>query len=129
MLLPATLPIDTLTGALQAALQASFELGAFPLTLNASMGVAQREGGRESESGSWPLEAETLLCEAELAMYQAKLQGKGRSERFTPALREQAQTRMTMAVELNRAIERNQLVAYYQPKIHLRVRAAVEGRL
>lgn len=117
--------VNRMIGELQSALRRNFDLDAFPLTLNASFGVALRGGGQESERGNWLLEAETLLCEAELAMYQAKQLGKGRCERFTPALREQAQTRMTMALELNRAIEHNQLVAYYQPKIDLRTRAVV----
>jgi EAL domain-containing protein (putative c-di-GMP-specific phosphodiesterase class I) len=45
--------------------------------------------------------------------------------RLLPALREHAQNRMTMALDLTHAIEKNQLEVYYQPTIYLATRTVV----
>lgn len=66
---------------------------------------------------------EELLRDADLAMYRAKALGKNRYELFDPVLGERAQARMFMAIDLRDAIERNQLVAFYQPKIDLHSRS------
>ncbi|HEY4362788.1 MAG TPA: EAL domain-containing protein [Bryobacteraceae bacterium] len=65
---------------------------------------------------------EDLLREADLAMYRAKELGKRRWHMFEFGLRERAEARMAMSMDMRRAVERHELVAVYQPKISLATR-------
>jgi EAL domain-containing protein (putative c-di-GMP-specific phosphodiesterase class I) len=89
--------------------------------MSASMGIAVLARGQAT--------APELLRDAGLAMSCAKEAahepGKSRCEMFTPAMRRRAQVRMALAIDLRHAIERQQLVAFYQPKVHLATRAVV----
>ncbi|MGZ6315985.1 MAG: putative bifunctional diguanylate cyclase/phosphodiesterase, partial [Anaerolineales bacterium] len=58
---------------------------------------------------------EDMLRDADLAMYQAKALGKGRSELFRIELRDQAFSRMQMEDELRRALDSREFQLYYQP--------------
>jgi diguanylate cyclase (GGDEF)-like protein len=62
---------------------------------------------------------EDLVRDAGIAIYRAKEKGAGGSEVFEPHLRVRALARMSMASDLRRAVERGELVAHYQPKVHL----------
>jgi len=65
---------------------------------------------------------EDLLRDAYLAMYRAKELGKNRWHLFEPELRTRARTRIATVHDLRYAVEREQLRAYYQPKVHLKTR-------
>ena len=60
-----------------------------------------------------------LLRSADLAMYRAKEHGRGRFELFDPAMHTAAMERLRMEMDLRRAVERDQLVLYYQPVVSL----------
>ncbi|MGH2783921.1 MAG: bifunctional diguanylate cyclase/phosphodiesterase [Actinomycetota bacterium] len=62
---------------------------------------------------------EDLLQDADAAMYRAKEQGRARSAIFDSAMREQAMTRLQTESALHRALEREEFIVYYQPKISL----------
>ncbi|MBN1171381.1 MAG: EAL domain-containing protein, partial [Micromonosporaceae bacterium] len=64
---------------------------------------------------------DSLLCNADLAMYQAKRKGKGRYEVFRPALREAFARRLDLEADLRHAIERDELVLHYQPIYDLKL--------
>jgi EAL domain-containing protein (putative c-di-GMP-specific phosphodiesterase class I) len=66
------------------------------------------------------LDAETLIKNADTAMYKAKEDGQRSILFFTPALNAQAAERQFIEAGLRRAIERQELVLHYQPKINLR---------
>jgi EAL domain-containing protein (putative c-di-GMP-specific phosphodiesterase class I) len=68
---------------------------------------------------------EDLLRDADLAMYRAKELGKNRYELFNQVLGERARARTSMAIDLRHAIERHELVAFYQPKINLPSRSII----
>ncbi|HTD43799.1 MAG TPA: EAL domain-containing protein [Bryobacteraceae bacterium] len=68
---------------------------------------------------------EDLLRDADLAMHRAKALGKNRYELFDQVMGERAQARVFMAFDLHDAIARNELVAFYQPKINLPSRSIV----
>jgi len=65
-------------------------------------------------------DAETLLRNADTAMYAAKRQGKGRSTLFEPAMHATVVKRVDLAADLSRAVQESQLHLCYQPEVHLR---------
>ena len=65
-------------------------------------------------------DAQTLLKHADLAMYQAKSEGRGRWRAFTPAMTEAADERLHLENHLRRAVERDELVVFYQPQVSLK---------
>jgi len=58
---------------------------------------------------------ETLLRNADMAMYRAKEQGANRFEFFTPKLDEQLTFRHTMHQALHRALDQREFTLHYQP--------------
>ncbi len=62
---------------------------------------------------------ETLLRDADAAMYRAKADGKGRWELFDEAMRSSARSRLETENALHRALEREELRVFYQPIIEL----------
>jgi len=74
--------------------------------------VAQRES------------AESVLQNADLAMYRAKSKGRGCSELFDAAMQEQVMGRLQMETQLRRALQNDELRLFYQPIV-----AAGTGRI
>jgi EAL domain-containing protein (putative c-di-GMP-specific phosphodiesterase class I) len=62
---------------------------------------------------------ETLLRDADAAMYRAKERGRARTEVFDPALRSHVVVRLETERALRRALERGELRVLYQPTIRL----------
>ncbi len=69
-----------------------------------------------SEAGS---DADTLLSNADAAMYEAKRRGKGRYEVFRDNLSAAALARLEIEGELRRALGANEMSLAYQPKVEL----------
>jgi diguanylate cyclase (GGDEF)-like protein/PAS domain S-box-containing protein len=65
-------------------------------------------------------DAEALLTNADIAMYRAKDLGRNGYQLCTPAMSAKALVRLTLEQELRLALERDELVLYYQPQIDLR---------
>ncbi|HET7846604.1 MAG TPA: bifunctional diguanylate cyclase/phosphodiesterase, partial [Acidimicrobiia bacterium] len=68
-------------------------------------------------------DAETLIKNADTAMYQAKENGRQSFQFFKPAMNVRAVERQSIEESLRRALERNEFVLNYQPKIDLRTGA------
>jgi EAL domain-containing protein (putative c-di-GMP-specific phosphodiesterase class I) len=64
-------------------------------------------------------EVETLLKNADQAMYDAKRQGRNRYSYFTQAMQEATQAHMWLANELRGALAGHQLRVFYQPIVEL----------
>jgi diguanylate cyclase (GGDEF)-like protein/PAS domain S-box-containing protein len=64
--------------------------------------------------------AETLIKNADTAMYQTKENGRQGFRFFTPAMNARAVERQSIEEGLRRAVRRQELVLHYQPKICLR---------
>ncbi|HVB13921.1 MAG TPA: EAL domain-containing protein [Candidatus Dormibacteraeota bacterium] len=60
-------------------------------------------------------DAEAILRDADIALYQAKSEGKGRCVEFHPRLHEQAVQRMHVETGLRRALDRGEMQLLYQP--------------
>ncbi|MFT7597217.1 MAG: diguanylate cyclase (GGDEF)-like protein [Acidimicrobiales bacterium] len=75
--------------------------------ISASIGISFEDGEDTT--------AESLLRDADLAMYRAKEAGGSRYEIFDSELRAQALARLEVERELRRAIRTGQLVVHYQP--------------
>jgi diguanylate cyclase (GGDEF)-like protein/PAS domain S-box-containing protein len=67
-------------------------------------------------------DAETLVKNADTAMYQAKENGRQSYRFFKTAMNVRAVERQSIEASLRRALERQEFSLYYQPKINLRTR-------
>lgn len=70
-------------------------------------------------------EALELVSDADLALFKAKMSGRGRVFLFTPALRMEAVARRLYAMELHRAVDQGEFLLYYQPQVNLQTGAVV----
>ena len=68
-------------------------------------------------------DAETLIKNADTAMYQAKENGRQGYQFFMPAMNVRAVERQSIEESLRRALDRQEFVLHYQPKISLRTGA------
>lgn len=64
-------------------------------------------------------EGETLVANADMAMYRAKAAGRNNYKLFTPALNEKVQRRMSLETALRQAIGNQEFLVHYQPKVEL----------
>ena len=79
--------------------------------VTASIGIALSGGELETP--------ETLLRNADSAMYGAKDHGRSRAELFDAGAHDRAVTHLRTGNELHRALERNELRLHYQPIVSL----------
>lgn len=78
---------------------------------NGSIGVALSLTGYDSPGD--------VLRDADIAMYRAKDQGRGRYEVFDTAMRSRIVERLQLETALRRAIEQDEFLVYYQPIVSL----------
>ena len=88
-------------------LEEPFALGTREHRVDVSVGIAHAE--------SADADAEDLLRDADVAMYQAKAAGGARIEVFTPQLRDRARRRLDLEDELRTALADHDLRVHYQP--------------
>jgi diguanylate cyclase (GGDEF)-like protein len=104
-------------------LQRPFMLSGREVFITPSIGIALSGGqaASESESGSASStrSADDLLRDADAAMYEAKRRGKARHEIFHVNLGAGAMLRLELGNDLQRAIERHELVLHFQPQVEL----------
>jgi len=86
---------------------APFPLGDAEVFVTMSIGIALASGSRSRP--------ESLVENADAAMYRAKARGGNRREVFDQAMRARAKRRLAMHSSLHRAVERNEFRVLYQP--------------
>jgi diguanylate cyclase (GGDEF)-like protein/PAS domain S-box-containing protein len=88
-----------------------FEIGKSVISTGLSIGIAVADGTAAS--------AESVMRNADLALYEAKNLGKNRHALFAPSMHEQAVDRLQLSADLRGAIDDDQLLLHYQPIIEL----------
>jgi diguanylate cyclase (GGDEF)-like protein len=88
-----------------------FVLAGREVTISASVGVAV--------TASRDITAEELVGQADVAMYRAKVKGKDTYEIFEPGMQDVVARRLEVRTDLERAVDRNELVVMYQPIVDM----------
>ncbi len=107
---PASRGASRVARKLNQVLTESFKLGARRYALGASIGISVYP-----DDG---IDANTLLRQADLAMYQAKHRRSG-FEYFSDDLNTMAQQQLALESGLRQSLERDEFVLVYQPKVDL----------
>jgi diguanylate cyclase (GGDEF)-like protein/PAS domain S-box-containing protein len=93
------------------ALSQSFAVLGHPVVIGASVGIAiAPTDGAESDQ---------LLRNADMALYRAKAEGRGRYHFFQPEMDAQMQSRHSLEVDLRKALAGGEFELYYQPLVDL----------
>jgi diguanylate cyclase (GGDEF)-like protein len=88
-----------------------FQLGAQEVYVTASLGIALAPYDGE--------DAETLLKNADAAMYRAKQQGKNNWQLYSAEMNTEALEQFALESDLRKAAIKDELLLYYQPQVDL----------
>ena len=92
-------------------LKPSFQFNSHELHITTSIGISL-----------YPYDgtdADTLLKNADTALYRAKEQGRNNYQLYTPAMNARAFERLAMENSLRKALERQQFLLHYQPQVDI----------
>lgn len=104
------------------------KLAALSLEVAASVGVSTydpscgltNEVDRHEQSP-----VETILRQADMAMYRAKTEGRGRYRFFDSNMDQRLQQRVQLEQEIKGAVRRGEIVPYYQPLVNLQTQETI----
>jgi diguanylate cyclase (GGDEF)-like protein len=96
---------------IQNALSEPFDVDGHKLRTSASIGIAVSPGDGE--------DADALLKNAEVAMYQAKQRGRKTYTFFSNEMNAHAAERMTLEGQMRKAVDQGEFVLFYQPKVEI----------
>ncbi len=88
-----------------------FQLENHELIITPSIGISIYNGNKT--------DIETLLMQADTAMYQAKRKGRNNYRYFTDSMNQAVQQRVSIEMRLRKALQNNEMVLHYQPKFSL----------
>src|ERR1035437_7221176 len=97
-------------------LSKAYTVGEHSLRITVSMGISTYPDDHCED-------AETLIRNADTAMYHAKEYGRDNYQFFKPKMTLRAVERQSLEGQLRYAIERRELLLHYQPKVNLRTGA------
>ncbi len=101
---------DTTAERLQQQLTRPFIIEGRDVVVGASIGLTDAPAGTSLDE---------LVRDADVAMYVAKGEGRGRVVRFEASMREKVAERLELEADLRRAVDRNELQVHYQPLVDL----------
>jgi len=70
-------------------------------------------------------DADTLLRNADTALYRAKEQGRNNYQLYTPAMNARAFERLALENSLRKALERKEFLLHYQPQLDMKTGAVI----
>ncbi len=88
-----------------------------PIRIGASIGIAVAPLAER--------DPDILLRNADLALYEAKKEGRNRYSFYDPAMGDKAAARSTLEADLTRALERREFALHYQPIVRARTGATI----
>ncbi len=88
-----------------------FMLDGREVVITASIGIALSDAGQD--------DADSLLRNADLAMYRAKSDGRARYVVFDPSMHADTLARLELESDLRRALEHGELRVHYQPIVQM----------
>jgi len=102
----------SMAGIIQKAISRPLKISEHEIVITCSIGISvfPKDGN----------DAQTLMKNADTAMYRAKEIGRNNFQYYSDEMNVKALMRMTMEKHLRRALERDELILYYQPKVSLR---------
>ncbi|HVO33665.1 MAG TPA: diguanylate cyclase, partial [Elusimicrobiota bacterium] len=92
-------------------LRPAFQFNGHDLHITTSIGISLYPYDGE--------DADTLLKNADTALYRAKEQGRNNYQLYTPAMNARAFERLALENSLRRALERNEFMLHYQPQVEI----------
>ncbi|HWJ59993.1 MAG TPA: EAL domain-containing protein [Sphingomicrobium sp.] len=111
--LPGTVDIgllESLSRTLIEQVSRPYSIEGHKVTIGASVGIAIGDPGRAC--------ADALVRNADLALYAAKADGRGKHRLYEPSMHSEAAERQLLENDLRQAIERGELAVAYQPVVH-----------
>ncbi len=103
--------VDQVASRILGAFDEPFAIAGTFLEQRASIGVVVFDAGRVDRA--------TLVRDADVALYEAKREGKNRHVVFTPSMHQQAASHFELARELRQAMGAGELAMHYQPIVDL----------
>lgn len=104
--------VMTVVNKVRGAFSQPFDCEGEELFVTATLGIAlYPEDGQN---------AETLVKNADVAMYRAKDKGKDQYQFYIAEMSAESRAQLTMEMELRRALERSEFVLHYQPQLDTR---------
>ena len=94
------------------ALSEKIRLDEHEIFITASMGISLYPSDGDS--------AETLVKNADIAMYAAKEQGRNNYQFYTPAMNTIIFERTTLENSIRKALEKDEFIVYYQPRVDIK---------
>jgi diguanylate cyclase (GGDEF)-like protein len=92
-------------------LGAPYQIGGHEVVITASIGIVTSAYGHRR--------AEDVLRDADTAMYEAKLAGRGRALVFDGSMRDRVRRKLELENGIRRALDTGQFLLYYQPIVSL----------
>jgi diguanylate cyclase (GGDEF)-like protein/PAS domain S-box-containing protein len=114
ILLPQIEQVEDATGAAQRILQgldSVFHLEGYELYVTSSIGIALLNEDS--------CDAETLIKNADTALYYAKEQGRNQYQFYQPSMNTKAPERLKLEKRLRQALEKEEFSLFYQPRVEL----------
>ncbi len=112
IILPSPKPchtVESLAQRISSLINQPFDLQHFSKRLTCSMGCTVFPGDGDS--------AVSLLQNADIAMHEAKNQGRNRLFKYQTEMSEEAHMRLWLETELQKALQQHDLEVWYQPKV------------